>query len=304
MTQQNPLAWNVPIVDPHGRPTKEFMQKWATQRAINGSIPSLSTSDEVSDVLDLLSSSPGSLLIRGGSKWEPLASPGDATKYLNGAGSYSTPPDTTYGVVTTSSDGLAPQLSGDATEFLDGTGNYSAPAGGGGGDYTKIGEVITTASQATVTFSSIPATHRNLKLSYTAKSTTTSSDDIQLNMTFNGDTGSNYSYNRAFISTAGVVTGTVINAAFIGITQITTLKASNNALEFNSGEFTILNYADATKWRELFATASNTNAVSSLRTMTGVGRWQNASAAISSISFALALGNFVDGSVFSLYGIG
>lgn len=133
MTQQNPLAWNVPIVDPHGRPTKEFMQKWATQRAINGSIPSLSTSDEVSDVLDLLSSSPGSLLIRGGSKWEPLTSPGDATKYLNGAGSYSTPPDTTYGVVTTSSDGLAPQLSGDPTEYLDGSGNYSTPAGGGGG---------------------------------------------------------------------------------------------------------------------------------------------------------------------------
>ena len=36
-------------------------------------------------------------------------------------------------LVTTTNDGLCPQLSGNAADYLDGSGNWSVPAGGGGG---------------------------------------------------------------------------------------------------------------------------------------------------------------------------
>lgn len=133
MTRLGPLTWNVPIVGKDGRPTAEFFRKWNAQASINGTIPALSTSDEVSAVLDLLSSAPGSLLRRGASRWDGLAAPNDATKYLNGAGAYSTPPNTTYGVVTSAAPGLAPTLPNDANKYLNGMGAYSVPAGGGGG---------------------------------------------------------------------------------------------------------------------------------------------------------------------------
>lgn len=39
----NPLNWTVPIVDASGRPTEEFMRKWAQQTQINGAIFDTST---------------------------------------------------------------------------------------------------------------------------------------------------------------------------------------------------------------------------------------------------------------------
>lgn len=42
MAFQSPLNWQVPIVDEKGRPTSEFMKKWAVQVQINSNIPSIS----------------------------------------------------------------------------------------------------------------------------------------------------------------------------------------------------------------------------------------------------------------------
>lgn len=83
----NPLTWNVPIVDGGGRPTIEFQNKWSQQAAANATIPDLTTAAKVSGVLDLIASTPGSLLARGASQWAGLA-PSAAGKILkdNGAG--------------------------------------------------------------------------------------------------------------------------------------------------------------------------------------------------------------------------
>lgn len=166
MTRVGPLSWNLPIVGKDGRPTKEFLQKWNQQAAVNGGIPSLSTSAEVSAVLDLLSATPPSLLVRGASQWGPLDaspnallvrgasswgsinSPGDNSQFLGG----STPPayrhvagadlsmaDVLTNNVSTLRHGFAPKLPNDATKYFDGTGAYSVPAGGGGGSATMLG---------------------------------------------------------------------------------------------------------------------------------------------------------------------
>lgn len=68
-----PLTWNVPIVDKNGRPTPEFMRKWAQQFGINAEIPDLSTPAAVSAVLDILNATRGAVLYRGEFRWAGLA---------------------------------------------------------------------------------------------------------------------------------------------------------------------------------------------------------------------------------------
>lgn len=312
LSRNNPLNWNVPIVNPNGTPTKEFMTKWALQARINDIIPALSTAPEVTAVLDVLGATRGDMLRRGSSLWEAFGSPSDAKKFLSGTldpawgdvhDSDLSLSDITTNDVSITKHGFAPKLPNDVTKFLDGTGAYSVPGGGGGGgDFTKLDEVVTAGGAATVSFAGISGSYRSLRLDYTAKSTDTGNDDISMSFQVNGDAGANYAYVRSFL-TSGIAGGQSTGQTSIAITQITTNKGSNNAADFDSGTFDFINYADAAKWRHVNCAASNTNGSSSPRFMVGSGRWQNTAAAISSIVFALAAGNFVNGSVFSLYGI-
>lgn len=179
-----PLNWNVPIVNADRTPTKEFMQKWVLQAAINGNIPALSTPAQVSAILDIINGDPNDILVRGAvlwegrtlsqgldligstrgdllvrkaSNWDRLASPADTAKFLNGA----TDPvwgsvhdsdlvlsDITTNDVSISRHGFAPKLPNDATMFLDGTGVFSTPSGGGGGggDFTLLATYTPSAA--------------------------------------------------------------------------------------------------------------------------------------------------------------
>lgn len=68
----NPLFWDVPIVNDNGTPTQEFMRKWEQQAATNASIPNLTTAAAVSEILDLIGSTIGDLLVRGTFTWGVL----------------------------------------------------------------------------------------------------------------------------------------------------------------------------------------------------------------------------------------
>lgn len=138
----NPLAWNVPISNKDGTPTNEFQRKWGQQASVNSSIPDLTTAAGVSARLDLLGALPGMLLERGATGWGGLASPADATKFLNGAAlpAYAAVKDSdlaltdiTTNNVSITKHGFAPKAPNDATKFLNGVGAYSTPASGSGG---------------------------------------------------------------------------------------------------------------------------------------------------------------------------
>ena len=60
-----PLNWQRPIVAPGGAATDEFQRAWAQQARTNASIPDLTTAAAASEILDLISSTAGSLLVRG-----------------------------------------------------------------------------------------------------------------------------------------------------------------------------------------------------------------------------------------------
>ena len=98
----NPLDANIPIVDEAGRPTLEFMVKWAQQAKQNSTIG--------------------------------ITGVGDATKFLNGAN----PPvftqvkdsdlatsDITANNATTGKHGFLPKLPGDSAKVLKGDGSYN-----------------------------------------------------------------------------------------------------------------------------------------------------------------------------------
>lgn len=59
----------------------------------------------------------------------PAPAAGAQAKYLRADGTWQTPPDTntTYGLATTSANGLLRQLNGNASYYLNGTGNWSVP---------------------------------------------------------------------------------------------------------------------------------------------------------------------------------
>lgn len=151
LSTANPLNWNVPIVNPDRTPTHEFMQKWVLQARINGAIPTLSTPEQVSAVLDILSGNPNDVLVRGATLWEgwtiqqllDLAGMIDNRVLMRIGGAWvpataSTLLDTIGGTEGDilrrgASDWATLGYPNDASKYLDGTGNYTVPAGGGGG---------------------------------------------------------------------------------------------------------------------------------------------------------------------------
>jgi hypothetical protein len=82
-TPQGPLDWRVPITNPDGTPTNEFMRKWNFQTSINTGIPT--TPQQLSDVLDLLGLAQGDIIYRDADRWRVLG-PGAARTLLTSGG--------------------------------------------------------------------------------------------------------------------------------------------------------------------------------------------------------------------------
>ena len=90
-----------------------------------------------------------------------------------------------------------------------------------GGGETVISTTTTASSAASVTISSIPGTYRHLKLRVFGRSNLAGADNDTILLQFNGDTASNYTWNRdgaadagsAF--TSGSTSATAITAAYI-----------------------------------------------------------------------------------------
>lgn len=188
--------------------------------------------------------------------------------------------------------------------YSDGLNYYTMRGLSSAGALTKIAEVVLGASQSTISFSSIPATFRNLVLVVNARCDIAVSGQNAY-IEFNGDTGANYS--ESFFDTNGTTMGTG-NSTSSSPTTCTFLfiaGASATANLCTSAKVFINNYA---------GTTFSKNAVAQLFTPTALGsttglilinqglNW-NSTAAINTILIGLtAAGNFIAGSTFTLYG--
>ena len=165
--------------------------------------------------------------------------------------------------------------------------------------FAKLNESILGGTTSSITFSSIPATFRNLRL-YVVCRSDTAGVQTNLFMQFNGDTAANYDYQEMAGQQAGV--GAVEQLAQIGIPMREMPAAGTTAN--HPAVFTIdIPWYAATTFLKLSinqSSWSNGLATGSLVTRNAMGRWRS-TAAINAIRLVPAAGSFIAGSSFALY---
>jgi hypothetical protein len=154
---------------------------------------------------------------------------------------------------------------------------------------------VSGTSTTNVTFSSIPSTYTDLKIIVSARNNDTGFG--ALNMTFNGDTGSNYSSKRLYgngTSAASSSTATTsVNLYWIDSNDLT-------ANTFSNGEIYISNYLSSSAksgYYDFVAEANQTLAYASINAFLWTG-----TSAISSISITSGF-YLTANTTFYLYGI-
>lgn len=162
--------------------------------------------------------------------------------------------------------------------------------------YTPLATITLASAAATVTFSNIPGTYRDLILEFNHRvdSTATAADSF---LRFNGDTGNNY--NHVFMSGNGSTTSSASGTRTYLETNI------DDTSIFTRNQIQIFDYAQTDKHKS----GLMKEGLATFALFQRAFRWASTSA-ITSISFTAAdrLGsgtpdNFAAGSVFSIYGI-
>jgi hypothetical protein len=163
--------------------------------------------------------------------------------------------------------------------------------------YEPIASTTLGSATATISFTSIPSTYTDLVV--VLFTGTTHGDNEVMQLTFNSDTGSNYSMTRLYGNGSSAVSDrfssqTYIDAGFMpqanpGICIINVMSYANTSVNK-----TCLISAE---------TINSTNTSANRRiVIREVGLWRSTSA-ITSMTFDFASGNFQSGSTAALYGI-
>ena len=154
--------------------------------------------------------------------------------------------------------------------------------------YDLIASNVLTSSASSVTFSSIPATYRDLVLVIDAKAVTTKDIFVRLN----SDTGSNYSQVYMFGNGSTAGSGTNSGTSM----YLTAQYATSTGASLSITQF--LDYSATDKHKTVLSRGGETSqGVDAWAT-----RWAN-TAAINTILIGLGANNFASGSSFYLYGI-
>lgn len=160
--------------------------------------------------------------------------------------------------------------------------------------YKAIATTTLGSATATVTFSSIPQTYTDLILVTNIQATTGS---IFPYITFNSDTGANYSYTWiSGRSTDAAVVGRNTNLNFIYLPAYAGADTAN--LNFNSITH-IQSYSNSTTYKTAISRCNN---ASTSNVDASVGLWRNTSA-ITTLVVGADTSTFASGSTFTIYGI-
>jgi hypothetical protein len=158
--------------------------------------------------------------------------------------------------------------------------------------YTPLATVTLGSSASSVTFSSIPATYRDLILVVAGEPTSGGGGIGRVR--FNSDTGSNYS----IVTAEG--TGSAAQSGSLTTTFMPFSFHRSTVLDgfFNPHIIQVMDYSATDKHKSVLLRA---NASSNGVVMTA-GRWANTSA-ITIVSFTIESGSWDTGSTFNLYGV-
>lgn len=161
--------------------------------------------------------------------------------------------------------------------------------------YEKIATTTIASIAASYTFSSISGSYTDLVLVSNLKITTAGSS---INIRFNSDSGSNYSYTSLYGTGASNAStrGSALTKSYIA-----GLVVPNTALE-SIVVTNIQNYSNATTYKSFFSRSNRASNSNSPGTEALIGLWRSTSA-ITSITLGTDSGNLDIGTTFTLYGI-
>ena len=170
--------------------------------------------------------------------------------------------------------------------------------------YESIATLTGNGSSGTLTFSSIPSTFKHLQIRAIAKDTNTAGNTtLQLEMRFNGDTGSNYAYHAvrgdgstAFTDADAPTTKmTIFNASLRESSATSTMAVSI---------IDILDYSSTSKNKTVrYLSGMNKNlGTTDDKISFGSNLWASTSA-VNSISLIATSTAFTTSTQFALYGI-
>lgn len=154
--------------------------------------------------------------------------------------------------------------------------------------YDSIQTHTLTSNAPSVTFSSIPQTYTDLVMVINATNTT--GNNYELFVTFNSDTGSNYS--ETFLHNYNNTTESI---RYTGNTKLRSFKTASTPGGIIAH---FMNYSNTTTYKTVlwrYGAAVLFNGAAG-------GLWRSTSA-ITSITLTIESGNISSGSTFSLYGI-
>lgn len=218
--------------------------------------------------------------------------------------------DVTTNDATSEQHGLCPKLSGDATEYLDGSGSFSTPAGGATGPTGPTGgtgglvllEEHTASDSPNLQFTDwYSSDYDTYQIEIVNLVPATNNDTLNLNLSTNGgesyDTGTNYdnAYAYAYPGSGADGGGSTGNTSFgfgnIANTTGWSFNASFKMYGPGSGAFTLLN------GQVVYNNAAISNILMQL-----IGMCYANAAAVNAFQFAFAGGNIVSGTV-RIYGL-
>ena len=165
--------------------------------------------------------------------------------------------------------------------------------------YESIATVTAAGGESVLTFSSIPSTFKHLQIRGIAKNQAATDATVQLNVTFNGDTATNY--DRHFLRGSGAtVTGNAqVSQSFIGVYG---MGVGGLTANFFAASITdIIDYASTSKYKTLRNFSGNNTNGTTNSVVLNSGIWMSTTA-ITSIEISLAT-FYTAGSTYALYGI-
>lgn len=202
---------------------------------------------------------------------------------------------------TTASSGAIEEITvGSGLSFSAG----NLAASGSAGAKTLITETVTSGSQATVTFSSIPNTYRDLEVVVRGRGNV-SATSVIVRIQFNGDTGANYDF--AKFDANGGASGGGSGGQSVAQTSADFGYLTGNTGPSNAASSTTLVIYDYkgttfTKNGRSNGNLTTANSINNQYVTNGFIAWRSTSA-ITQIDVSLSSSTFVDGSVVSLYGV-
>jgi len=173
------------------------------------------------------------------------------------------------------------------------------------GDFESIASFTTGAgNDASITFSSIPATYTHLQIRVTARGTVADTSDAAY-VTFNSDTGTNYAGHYLNGNGTAAAAASVTSSAPAYPMYVFFFPAANaTASAFGVGVADILDYASTSKTKVLRSiTGADSNGNNSSGRVYLQSVLWNSTSAITTIKLTPMNGSFAQYSHFALYGI-